>query len=580
MRFSPPRKAAKKLFTLCITLMQLTSLFALQFQPDLIVVESALRNSLKIDSIFNDSSCYVEEGCLSGTGNRYIIRFTTQISNVGDADFYVGKPPNSTSASNDMWVYDNCHNHWHYDGYAEYILLNEQNNSIPAGFKAGFCLADIFCETGYEEEYNCLNQGISAHCTDVYSSQLECQWIDITDVPNGVYNLRVRVNFQEEPDFYGVHESTYQNNSGEVCFELFRTSSGRPYISILPLGQGCNSQACTETTLTIQFDGFAQENSWQLYTSGNILLHTSSGPYSQNYSNTTSSDVFCLPEDCYTFTFWDNGNDGICCEYGTGNYKIFNSSGIVLVDNSPLNGNYWTSQFCITAPDPCTDADGDGICAVNDCNDFDASVPAPAGAACNDNDPNTIHDEIQADGCSCEGIIDNNCTVEMSLYIQFDNFPFETSWEIRDANNAIVDSRAVYSGYAGLSTTSEDICLVNGCYTLIMKDSFGDGMCCNAGNGYYSLTNSFNELVAEGSMFTSAKSTSFCVSPCESDLYINSLSNVNTTYKASNNIIGVGDVTGSNNSVTFSAKQRVQLKTGFGVRAGVNFRADNNGCGN
>jgi len=584
MKTNPLKRITKILLIILGVTILSTGLYGLQFQPDLIVVESALRNSLKVDSVFNDDACYINEGCLSGTGNRHIIKFTTQIANVGDADFYAGEPPGPPG--NTLWVYDDCHRHWHYDGYAEYILLDEQDNVIPAGFKTGFCLTDIYCEPGYVKKYDCQNQGISAHCTDVYSSGLDCQWIDITSLAEGVYKLKVRVNYQEEPDFYGIYESTYQNNSAEVCFELFRTTSGRPYIYVPFLGMDCASYDCYETTLTIQFDGFAQENSWQLSSStSNITLYNSGGVYSQNFSNTTLSEIFCLPEDCYTFTFFDNlidgnGNNGICCQYGNGSYKIYNSSGIFLVDESPQDGSYWTSQFCITSTDPCNDADGDGICTEDDCNDNDDTVPGPAGAACDDNDPNTIHDEIQADGCTCAGSIDSNCIIEMSLFLQFDNFPRETSWEIRDANGFLVDSRPVYDGYAGLSVTSEDICLVNGCYTLIMNDTFGDGMCCNAGDGYYFLTNSFNEIVAEGSTFTHSETTTFCVAPCESDLYINSLSNVNTTYKASNNIIGVGDVTGSNSSVTFSASQRVQLKTGFGVEAGVNFTADNNGCGN
>jgi|GEM_PF-1270119 len=574
-------KTVAKTLILIFFILQLNEALALQLQPDLIVVEHALRNSLKTDSIFNNDHCYIEEGCLLGTGNRQLIKFTTQISNIGDADFYVGAPPQQPiTGSNNTWAWDACHWHYHYDGYAEYVLLDEQDNEIPAGFKSGFCLADIFCDQGVEKKYTCTNQGISAHCTDVYSSELDCQWIDVTDVPEGVYKLRIRVNFQEEPDINGVYESTYQNNSAEVCFELFRNASGRHYLNKLAPGAGCVSEACNETTFTIQFDGFAQENSWNLYNTSNLLIESSSGPYNQSLNNTTLSEVFCLPQDCYELTFYDTGNDGICCENGNGNYKIIDASGIVLVNESSNAGSYLTSQFCITSPEICTDDDGDGICATNDCNDNDATVPAPAGAACNDNNPNTIHDEIQPDGCSCVGIIDDNCTVEMSLFLQFDNFPFETSWELQDQNGYIIDSHPLYNGTIGLSSTSKDICLKSGCYTLIVKDSFGDGMCCSVGDGFYRLTNSFNEVVAEGAEFESSDSITFCVAPCETDLYIGGLNNLTTSYKVSNQIIGVGPVTGAATEVTFSANQRIQLLTGFSIASGSKFRADNSGCGN
>ena len=38
-----------------------------------------------------------------------------------------------------------------------------------------------------------------------------------------------------------------------------------------------------------------------------------------------------------------------------------------------------------------------------DCDDGDASIPSIPGSTCDDGDPNTINDEIQIDGCTCEG---------------------------------------------------------------------------------------------------------------------------------------------------------------------------------
>ena len=33
--------------------------------------------------------------------------------------------------------------------------------------------------------------GISAGCADVYGDHLDCQWIDISDVPLGTYTFKV-----------------------------------------------------------------------------------------------------------------------------------------------------------------------------------------------------------------------------------------------------------------------------------------------------------------------------------------------------------------------------------------------------
>ena len=52
------------------------------------------------------------------------------------------------------------------------------------------------------------------------------------------------------------------------------------------------------------------------------------------------------------------------------------------------------------------DADRDGICASDDCNDNNPSIGRGlvSGTPCNDGDPNTILDRIQANGCDCKGV--------------------------------------------------------------------------------------------------------------------------------------------------------------------------------
>lgn len=65
----------------------------------------------------------------------------------------------------------------------------------------------------------------------------------------------------------------------------------------------------------------------------------------------------------------------------------------------------------------CTDNDGDGICVPDDCNDNDATLPAPVGAACDDFNSNTTNDVIQNDGCSCAGtpIGNGGCTIAATV---------------------------------------------------------------------------------------------------------------------------------------------------------------------
>ncbi len=57
--------------------------------------------------------------------------------------------------------------------------------------------------------------------------------------------------------------------------------------------------------------------------------------------------------------------------------------------------------------DPCADlggdTDGDGICDLEDCAPGNAQLPTTPGTPCDDGNPMTINDVVQADGCTCEG---------------------------------------------------------------------------------------------------------------------------------------------------------------------------------
>ena len=191
--------------------------------PDLVAIEADFVNSLYIDYLENADGCMVNEGCLAGYGTRELLRFDTRIENIGTVDFYIGTPPPTPADANDQWEWDDCHGHWHYEGYAEYVAYTEDGTALPIGFKNGFCVMDLDCSmNGGTPTYNCGNQGISAQCGDIYGAYLDCQWFDITDLPAGQYTFAMKVNWDQSPDALGRQESDYLNNWTQVCLQLMR----------------------------------------------------------------------------------------------------------------------------------------------------------------------------------------------------------------------------------------------------------------------------------------------------------------------------------------------------------------------
>ncbi len=103
------------------------------------------------------------------------------------------------------------------------------------------------------------------------------------------------------------------------------------------------------------------------------------------------------------------------------------------------------------------------------------------------------------------------CTA-VTLSITFDNYPEETSWELTDNAGDTVASGGTYADEADGSTKDISLCLDSGCYTLTFKDAYGDGMCCNYGEGAYSLTiDSNGDELASGGSFQSEQATDFCI---------------------------------------------------------------------
>ena len=125
---------------------------------------------------FDANDCTVKEGCVPA-GTRRLLAFDTQTRNMGQADFIMGNP-----ATNSLFVFDPCHNHYHFVGFAEYRLRDTNSNLVVLGKKIGFCLEDIVQwdpNANTNRIYDCNYQGIQKGWADLYVEQVPCQWLDI-----------------------------------------------------------------------------------------------------------------------------------------------------------------------------------------------------------------------------------------------------------------------------------------------------------------------------------------------------------------------------------------------------------------
>ncbi len=73
------------------------------------------------------------------------------------------------------------------------------------------------------------------------------------------------------------------------------------------------------------------------------------------------------------------------------------------------------------------------------------------------------------------------------LDLTLDDYGTDITWELsNDAGSLLYEGGPYADGDAG-ELVQVDFCLTNGCYIFTINDAFGDGICCNEGDGQYTI---------------------------------------------------------------------------------------------
>ena len=186
---------------------------AAQTGPDL-VLDTAMLAQIGFDAApFADDACELQaiDRCVDVAGGRRLLRFPVRAINAGTADLILGVPPVVEPPNGGTFVYSACHMHYHFDSFALYELRLPGSTTVVArGQKRSFCVEDTVAVTSTGAKKYCCDascgnrQGVQVGWADLYPSTLKCQWIDVTDVAPGSYDLCVFLNTEgllaEPPD--------------------------------------------------------------------------------------------------------------------------------------------------------------------------------------------------------------------------------------------------------------------------------------------------------------------------------------------------------------------------------------------
>lgn len=122
-----------------------------------------------------------------------------------------------------------------------------------------------------------------------------------------------------------------------------------------------------------------------------------------------------------------------------------------------------------------------------------------------EDDDNNSNNEISAEF----NLADIHETMEVDLEIRFDQYPQETTWNITNSAGDIVHSGGPYPGQPNQTVTQTLALSNNDCYIFSIFDEFGDGICCQYGQGFYELKTDEGVMVASGGQFQSSESKKF-----------------------------------------------------------------------
>jgi hypothetical protein len=59
------------------------------------------------------------------------------------------------------------------------------------------------------------------------------------------------------------------------------------------------------------------------------------------------NEEVCLAHTCYIFTVFDDVGDGMCCDYGEGDFRILDTLGVSLLEGNGTFGYSYSDEFCV-----------------------------------------------------------------------------------------------------------------------------------------------------------------------------------------------------------------------------------------
>lgn len=279
--------------------------------------------------------------------------------------------------------------------------------------------------------------------------------------------------------------------------------------------------------VNVTLDDYPSDTSWNIEDSeGNLVANSSI--YDESMATTIQVEEVCdLSDGNYTFSIFDEYEDGICCKWSEGSYTLSTADGLTIASGGEF-GAFEKTLFPIpfasdsmvtklpptnlttpptkqpslnpttTRPTP-TPSDAPSTSEPTILPSTSESTYAPT------DNSTTVPPTIVA---ATQAPVQPSC-IAIEVSITLDNYPRDTSWNIVDSTGEVVAKSPTYDDSMVGSTEIESLCLLADSYSFYIYDDYEDGICCEWGNGSYTLTSDGEILVAGGEWLGPSETKTF-----------------------------------------------------------------------
>ncbi|MBX3191147.1 MAG: hypothetical protein KF819_29390 [Labilithrix sp.] len=193
------------------------------------------------------NACEVEEKCVTGTGWRRLVQFSTAVENVGDkalaigAVDYYGSGAQTSNATHNVVEYSSCRAQYDFRHYGAYTVAPDAKTS-----KRASCIQSTARTANHElsplhNPYGaCDDQGVEVGWADEQRAGTPCQWVDVTDIDTSIKPARTELSVTANPEGLLCEGEPVLDPQGRPELEetAFRTASGatvfKPKCSLTP----------------------------------------------------------------------------------------------------------------------------------------------------------------------------------------------------------------------------------------------------------------------------------------------------------------------------------------------------------